>query len=86
MHTLVGVNDLRRRARLAKMIREGRARQIRQGAHITLEAMGAPLGVTKAAVSAWELGRRFPERDLAHRYYELLEEIEAELVGMPDAG
>jgi transcriptional regulator with XRE-family HTH domain len=86
VRTLCAVNDLRRRARLAKAVRDGRARQIRRDAHVTLATMAAELGVTKGAVSAWELGRRYPGPELADRWQGLLEEIEAELADGSDAG
>jgi len=78
------VSELQQRARLARTIRDGRAREIRQEANVTQAEVASELGVTKAAVSAWELGRRRPRGELALRYGQLLDEIGSAFVGAAD--
>lgn len=51
---------------------------------MTQAEVASELGVTKAAVSAWELGRRRPRGELALRYGQLLDEIGSAFAGAAD--
>jgi DNA-binding XRE family transcriptional regulator len=51
------------------------ARKIRQIADASLGDVGAATGVSRQAVSAWELGRRQPRGETAVRYAEVLAEL-----------
>lgn len=51
---------------------EGRARELRIRAGLSLRDVAAALKTSAANVQRWETGARRPNRDAAHRYGELL--------------
>ena len=64
-------------SRLRDTVISGRAREIREAAHITQGDVASACGVTRGAVASWEAGRRLPqERELALRYLGLLDALE----------
>ena len=64
-------------SRLRDAVISGRAREIREAAHITQGDVASVCGVTRGAVASWERGRRVPqERDAALRYLGLLDALE----------
>lgn len=61
--------------RLNALLASGAARSIRLHHGLTLEVLAADLGVTPAALSRWEQGRRRPRRAAALRYLATLEQL-----------
>jgi DNA-binding transcriptional regulator YiaG len=57
-----------------------RRRGIRTAAGVTQADIAAPLGVTRAAVSRWELGEREPRGALLEAYLSLLERLRREIL------
>lgn len=49
-----------------------RLREARKGKHLTMKQLGAMVGVTEAAISHYELGKRQPDYDLAVKLSECL--------------
>ena len=54
---------------------DGTARRIRKDAHLTQADIADEIGVTAAAVAAWETGKRTPSGTAARRYGELLRRL-----------
>ncbi len=50
-------------------------RYLRERAGLTQDDIGAALGVSRVAVTRWELGQRTPRGNLLDRYIELLDAI-----------
>jgi DNA-binding transcriptional regulator YiaG len=57
---------------------DGTARKIREQALLTQSEVAEQIGVTPAAVAAWESGRRTPSGLPARRYGELLRKLQEE--------
>lgn len=53
----------------------GKARDIREAAHLTLAEIGRSVGVHYSTVARWEAGERLPRGDAALRYVSLLERL-----------
>jgi DNA-binding transcriptional regulator YiaG len=68
-------DDLLLLARTRQMVRDGRARDVREGSDLSQHEVGQAVGVTAAAVSRWECGQRLPRTGAALRYARLLEAI-----------
>ncbi len=49
-----------------------RLREARKKKHLTMKQLGAMVGVTEAAISHYELGKRQPDYDLAVKFSECL--------------
>jgi DNA-binding transcriptional regulator YiaG len=58
-----------------EMIRSGRAKLIREGAHVSRSEVASSIDVTESTVWRWEEGKRIPRGDVARRYGRLLREL-----------
>ena len=67
----------RRRAQRA-LPDPSRCRSLREAAQLTQEDLASVLGVTRAAVSRWELGERRPRAATLERYLAALERLAQE--------
>jgi DNA-binding XRE family transcriptional regulator len=54
---------------------DGTARRLREHAMLTQAEVAEVVGVTPAAVAAWEAGRRAPSGHAARKYGELLRQL-----------
>ncbi len=62
-------------ARIRELVRTGRAREIREGAHVSRAEVAADLGVHETTIQKWEAGLREPSGRLALRFGRLLREL-----------
>jgi DNA-binding transcriptional regulator YiaG len=53
----------------------GRAREIREAAHLSLSDIGRSIGTHYSTVARWEYGQRLPRGEAALRYAALLERL-----------
>lgn len=67
--------DILELAKMREMVRDGRARDLRVGARLTLREVAVEIGVNPATVHYWEHGRR-PRGEAAWRYAKLLASLE----------
>ncbi|MGH1547969.1 helix-turn-helix transcriptional regulator [Leifsonia poae] len=65
--------DLRRIAEAHVALGSGRARELRLSLRMSVGDLGATVGVSGAAISRWETGRRTPQGETAVRYARVLE-------------
>jgi transcriptional regulator with XRE-family HTH domain len=63
-------------AQLRADVISGRARSIREKAHLTQAEVARAVGVSPSAVAQWEGGRRVPSGDAASRYAEFLWDLD----------
>jgi transcriptional regulator with XRE-family HTH domain len=56
-------------------------RALRLEARLSLAELAEELGVTPAAISRWETGKRRPRQPAFDRYAQLLERLREEIVG-----
>jgi transcriptional regulator with XRE-family HTH domain len=68
-------NDILAAADARRWAADGTARRIREAAKLTQAEVAEQVGVTPAAVAAWEAGRRVPSGLPARRYGELLRSL-----------
>lgn len=61
-----------------------RLREARKKKHLTMKQLGAMVGVTEAAISHYELGKRQPDYDLAAKLSECLDVTVDYLLGRDD--
>jgi DNA-binding transcriptional regulator YiaG len=73
---MTAVEDVLAVAQLRADVLSGRARAIRQGAHLTQLEVARAIRVTQSAVAQWEAGRRLPRGRAASRYAALLWELD----------
>lgn len=66
------VSELERIAELRQMLLKGTARSIRLQAGVSQAEVARTVGVSRAAVSGWELGNRSPRRAEALLYHAAL--------------
>ena len=71
----MGLVDEVRRDRTTRMPSPRTARAIRVAAGVTQEQIASELGVSRVAVTAWELGRSQPRRQNRRAYAELLAQL-----------
>lgn len=69
------VTDAVEIARVRELARTGRARSIRERAHLSAAEVAAAVGVHEATVTRWELGRRAPRGPAAVRWGKVLREL-----------
>ena len=81
MVTTATLVDLGRVRQLAK---SGRAKELREGAHLSLAEIGAFVGVSDVSVLRWERGERRPHGRPALRYLRLLDRLEEQQQGNGD--
>jgi transcriptional regulator with XRE-family HTH domain len=62
-------------AQTRQLLREGRARSVRQSAGLSQTEVGQVVGVSGAAVSRWEQGSRFPRSGAGLRDARLLHSL-----------
>jgi len=55
------------------------ARAIREDAGLAQDDLARALGVTRAAVSRWESGERYPRTENLARYLELLDHLRGQM-------
>ena len=67
-------------ARRALRVAPALARDLRLRAGLSQSEVGAALGVSHAAVSRWESGKRLPRGDLAERFLRLLMHAAGEII------
>ncbi len=72
--------ELARVVRVRAWCRNGRARDLRQQAGLSLREVAGPIGVRPTTVMRWENGKASPSYLSALAYGELLEALEAESV------
>jgi transcriptional regulator with XRE-family HTH domain len=72
-------------ARLRADLISGRARAIREEAHLTQAETARAAGVSQSAVTQWEAGRRSPRGEAAIRYARFLQELD-QISGGADDG
>lgn len=66
------VTGVEAQERLAELVGSGEARTIREGARLSLGAIGRTLGVSPSTVFRWERGQRLPDLEMARAYLGLL--------------
>lgn len=64
-----------RLARVKTMAADGRARQVRLDARLSLRDVGLAVGVDTSTVGRWERGERIPRGDAAWRYADLIDRL-----------
>jgi predicted transcriptional regulator len=57
------------------MLEDGSAKAQRVGSGLSLRDVADALGVDKATVYRWEVGKRIPHREAALRYADLLDAL-----------
>jgi DNA-binding transcriptional regulator YiaG len=62
-------------ARVREWVRSGRAKAIRERAHVSQAEVAETIGVDPATVSRWEAGGRVPRGAVAERLGKLLREL-----------
>lgn len=65
-------------ARVRRLLRDGRARAIRQASGLTKADMARAVGVDHSTFSRWESGARAPRPTAALRLLRLLDQLEGE--------
>jgi transcriptional regulator with XRE-family HTH domain len=63
-------------AQMRADVLSGRARAIRESAHLTQAEVGRAIRASPSAVTQWETGRRLPRGKLAARYAAFLWELD----------
>lgn len=66
------MSELERAAQLRRMLDDGTAQAIRRRSGVSQADLARAVGVSRAAVSGWELRKRSPRRAEALRYHSAL--------------
>jgi transcriptional regulator with XRE-family HTH domain len=77
------MNDLGALVLARQYCADGRAREIRQAARLSLADMARAVGCSLEALSRWERGERRPTRALAVRFGRVLIDLEQQLSREP---
>lgn len=71
-------DEIVRMARCRELTANGRAREIRERARLSLAELATACGVDEGTLSRWERGQRRPRSSVALRYLAVLDALDAE--------